>query len=213
VLRRVEPEILDSLECDHPDARASRRDLRRINSIMGNHRWLARRIHRSRRQPDWRILELGAGDGTLGRRLVTRGIVEARHLMAMDLAPQPADWPADARWIQRDVLAGDMPDAEIVVANLFLHHFETAELRKLGSLLPPTCRYLLASEPTRRRLHLWQSNFLSLLPINRVTRHDMPVSIRAGFLGEELGEALGVQNWKILASTTFFGAYRFEAHR
>jgi SAM-dependent methyltransferase len=212
VQRHVEPEILDTLSPDDPEAVASRRDLRRINGLMCNHRWLEQRV-RALRKLGWRVLELGAGDGTFGKRLLRNRVVEPSGLLAVDLAPRPADWPREARWLQQDVFTADLPAAEIVIANLFLHHFEPAALRELGKRLPAACRVLLCSEPARRPLHLWQSRLLALLPLGRVTRHDMPVSIRAGFVGHELPSSLGISGWNFTVSTTFFGAYRLEAHR
>src|SRR5688572_14054246 len=38
--RTVQPEILDSLPHDHPDALHNRRDLRLTNFVTGDHRWL-----------------------------------------------------------------------------------------------------------------------------------------------------------------------------
>ena len=212
MLRIVEPEILDTLPVEDPEAVASRRDLRRINALMANHRWLERRV-RALRKPGWRLLELGAGDGTFGQRLLRAGSMEASALLAVDLATRPADWPNEATWLQQDVLTGTLPAAEVVIANLFLHHFEPPALRELGARLPKECKVLLCCEPARRRLHLWQGKLLSLLPLGRVTKHDMPVSIRAGFLGDELPRFLGISDWKNDVSSTFFGAYRLEAHR
>ena len=179
---------------------------------MQNHRWLEQRI-KGLYQPGWRVLELGAGDGTLGKRLVNAGVVEPSALAGVDLAHAPTDWPQGAHWFQRDVLSDSLPDAEIVVANLFLHHFEPPELERLGRRLPKSCRVLLCSEPARRWIHIWQSKLLLTLPISGVTRHDMPASIHAGFLGEELPRFLGISDWKVRVSTTFFGAYRLEAQR
>jgi hypothetical protein len=212
VQRVVEPEILDTLPPEDPAAVASRRDLRLINGLMGNHRWLERRV-RTLRRPGWRMLELGAGDGTFGRRLVRKGVIQPGELLAVDLAPRPADWPSDAGWLQQNVLAGETPPAEVVIANLFLHHFEPGALRDLAMRLPAECEVMLCCEPARRALHLWQARLLSVLPIGRVTKHDMPISIRAGFVGRELPELLGIAHWKIEVSTGFFGAYRLEAHR
>jgi hypothetical protein len=210
--RRVEPEILDELPAGHPDAIRSRRDLRWINWIMGNHRWLARKV-REHRQPDWRVLELGAGDGGFGRALVDHDIVPPESLMAIDLSPRPSGWPGASEWAQRDLFAAPIPNVEMIVANLFLHHFEAPALNRLGAAIPEECRVFLCSEPARRRLHLWQARVLSLFPMNRVTRHDMPVSIHAGFHGRDLVEALGLERWKVRVSMTLFGAYRLEALR
>lgn len=204
--RRVEPEILDSLPADDAEAIRSRRDLRWINAIMGNHRWLMRRIGELRR-PGCRVLEIGAGDGTLGRGLVKRGLVE--EFTAVDLAPRPHDWPSEAQWLQQDLLKTELPPSEIVIANLFLHHFE--DLSKIR--MPDKCRVLLCAEPARRRVHIWQGKVLGLLPLSPVTRHDMEVSIRAGFLDDELPHLLGLDGWRWTVATTLFGSYRLEAHR
>ncbi|MEO6739446.1 MAG: hypothetical protein ABIP20_04285 [Chthoniobacteraceae bacterium] len=211
--RRVEPELLDTLRAEDPAARRSRRELRMINAIMGNHRWLARELRRSIR-PGWRVLELGAGDGAFGAQLVAGGICDPRQLIGFDLAPCPDAWPEESNWTCGDVLKGNMPEAEIVVANLFLHHFRPEALAQLGARLPTKCRILLANEPARRRLHLVQGALLSVLALlSRVTRHDMRVSIGAGFLGDELPGALGIGGWKCESSATFLGAHRLRAER
>jgi hypothetical protein len=62
MLRTLQPELLDSLPSDHPDARHSRRDLRVINRLMGNHRWFARTLPPLVRAGE-HALELGAGNG------------------------------------------------------------------------------------------------------------------------------------------------------
>src|ERR1700675_1228482 len=64
--RRVEPEELDGLAADDPRGRRSRRDLRRVHVAMRSVSNLQRAVAvlRLAVQPR-RILELGAGDGTL----------------------------------------------------------------------------------------------------------------------------------------------------
>jgi hypothetical protein len=64
--RRVEPEELDGLAADDPRGRRSRSDLRRVHVAMRSVANLQRAVARLRLavQPR-RILELGAGDGTL----------------------------------------------------------------------------------------------------------------------------------------------------
>lgn len=211
--RRVQPELLDSLPADDPEAIRSRRELRLINAIMGNHRWLGREIRRQLR-PGWRLLELGAGDGSLGARLAGRGVCAASQLAGLDLAPRPVCWPAGATWTRGDVLAEPLPDAEVVVANLFLHHFDSVALARLGARLPDSCRVLIASEPSRRQLHLAQAGLLALLALlGRVTRHDMMVSIRAGFRGGELAAALGIGTWECAIGSSVLGAHRLCAVR
>jgi len=193
--RVVEPEILDALSADHPDAVAARRDLRLINALMGNFRWLARGVEAAVR-PGERVLELGAGDGGLARALRRRMPGLAGRYAALDRAPRPGGWPADFHWVQADLFSNEgaaaLARADVVVANLFLHHFEEVALARIGALLAPA-RLLLFCEPARRAPHVWQGRLLAAAArFNRVTRHDLPVSVRAGFRGGELVRALGL---------------------
>ena len=214
IQREVLPELLDTLPNEDPAAVTSRAELRLINRLMGNHRWVERRVRQlppSRR----RVLELGAGDGLLSRRLIQRGLCAEGEVNALDLAPQPCDWPLGARWQQTDLFAlPQLPEAEVVLANLFLHHFQKDQLAELGRRLPSACRVLIFSEPARRRLHLWQGRLLSvIMRLGHVTRHDMLISIRAGFLHHELPHALGLHGWQFKVSHTLLGAYRVCATR
>jgi hypothetical protein len=70
--RCVEAETLDHLREDDPRAIRSRRDLRRINRIMGNFPIVDSLLNGSLSHPPLRIAELGAGDGSLFLRLVGR---------------------------------------------------------------------------------------------------------------------------------------------
>jgi SAM-dependent methyltransferase len=212
--RSVQPELLDHLAADDPAAIRSREELLLINHLMGNQRWLIQQI-KDCLLPEQRVLELGAGDGSLARALIAEGVCQPAQITALDLAPAPAHWPSEATWLQRDVL-GDQPwpAADIIVANLFLHHFEPPALRQIGHRLQSVCHLIrvLAVEPARRRRHCWQGALLGYLAeLSPVTAHDMMVSIRAGFVGEELSEALALDGFECTASTTWLGAYRFLA--
>src|SRR4029453_9012932 len=63
-MRIIETEWLDSLAPSDPRAEHARRDLRRVNTIMGNARHIATAL-----EPRWRegmrVADLGAGDGSL----------------------------------------------------------------------------------------------------------------------------------------------------
>lgn len=207
--RVVQPELLDGLPYDDPAALRSRRDIRMVNRIMGNFRWVR---ERAREIGAGRVLELGAGDGGLLESLAGDG----RELAGVDLAPRPPGLPDEVRWLQRDVrgLAGDEAGrGAIVVANHFLHHFGDEDLRALGRALSG-CAAILACEPLRSRRVFGQGALLWPF-INRVTRHDMVVSIRAGFRRGELPSLLGLEaaDWKIDESVSWSGACRLVARR
>ena len=122
--RVTAPEILDSLPPNDPAAVAGRRDLRRINAIMGNHRWICRRM------ADWHgtgsILEIGAGDGSLARRICQEYPHLAARYHAIDLAPCPGHFPAGATWHEKNLWS---PDAAALLADAHI----AARRRGLGA--------------------------------------------------------------------------------
>lgn len=212
--RVILPELLDLLPQDDPDAMRARDEMLQINALMGNHRWIERMVRRHRER-GWRITELGAGDGALSMRLLASGSCTAASLHAFDVAPRPRHWPKAAHWTCGDVLKQRLPETEIVVANLFLHQFTAEELRLMGSQLSSVARLIVASEPARRWIHTFTGRlFCELAELNHVQRHDMQASIRAGFRGDELREALALDSsWQTCVSNHPCGAYRFMAWR
>ena len=212
--RVILPELLDLLPQDDPDAMRAREEMGMVNGIMGNHRWIERML-RWHRECGWRITELGAGDGALSMRLLGSGCCTAANLHGFDLTPRPKQWPAGAHWTCGDVLTQTLPETEILVANLFLHQFTREQLRLVGSRLSPTARLIVAAEPARRWVHTFTGRlFCELAELNHGQRHDMQASIRAGFRGDELREALGLDaTWRTCVSSRPFGAYHFMAWR
>lgn len=210
--RTVQPELLDSLTPDHPDALHNRRDLRLTNLFMGNHRWFARVMPLLLR-PDEAVLELGAGTGELTLRLRSLGIAAD----GLDLWPPPAAWPDDPAWHQADLqtFAG-LARYPAVIGNLIFHQFSDADLARLGARLSAHARVIVASEPVRRRAY--QAAYRLAGPVfgaNHVSLHDAHVSIAAGFRGDELPRALGLDpvSWELKCDETALGASRMMAVR
>ena len=210
--RTLQPELLDSLAPDDPAAIHNRRDLRLTNQIMGNHRWLARRLPGLLR-PGELALELGAGTGELGLRLARANV----RVDGLDLWPRPEAWPAGRAWHRADLrLFSGYAGYAAVLGNLIFHQFSDDELAVLGSVLRRHSRVIVACEPVRRRIS--QVLFRSLGPLfgaNQVSLHDAHVSIAAGFRGDELPLALGLSAaaWDWRCTTTALGAYRMVALR
>jgi hypothetical protein len=214
--RRITPEILDSLPSDHPDAVSARRELRGLNGLMGNFRWISRVIRREL-PVDGEVLEIGAGDGALGLKLMAQIPGLEKRLTGLDRVTRPTAWPDAARWIEGDLWSAEgesaVRRATVVIANLVLHHFPNADLERLGSQFD-AARLVVINEPARREFHCWQGKLIAPF-LNHVTRHDLPVSVRAGFIGHELSRFLALDSprWECRHTTTFFGAYRLAARR
>lgn len=210
--RTLEAELLDILPLDSPDARRSRRDLLRVNRIMGNHAWFERVVP-DLAEPGERALELGAGDGILALRLRSAGL----RTDALDRFPAPRRWPDTARWHAADLRCfGHWADYPVVLANLVLHHLDDAELAALGARLDRHARVLVFNEPLRSaRARLLWSVGAPLGGACAVTRHDGRLSIGAGFRGDELPRTLRLDHarWDWRVDETFLGAYRLVALR
>jgi hypothetical protein len=199
--RRVEPELLDSLRADDPRAVKSRKDLRRVNRIMGTCGVIGAAIDPLvRAKPSARIVELGAGDGSLMLRIARQNARQwpAVQLDLLDMQPvvradtltafHDAGW--NARIVGADVFdwlrQQDASAAPIIVANLFMHHFEGERLQALVQGIASRARAFVCCEPRRNRVALAGSGMLWALGCNRVTVHDGLLSVRAGFLGSDL---------------------------
>ncbi len=77
----------------------------------------------------------------------------------------------------------------MIVANLFLHHFDAETLRRLLGACTRRADALVACEPRRSRFALAASHLIFFLGANAVTRNDGVLSVRAGFVDRELGAA------------------------
>ena len=211
--RKVEPEWLDHLPADDSRAIRSRRDLRRINRLMSASRLLgdaidplvAGRTHA-------RIIELGAGDGSLLLRLacarapgwppIRLGLLDLQPVVApetlaryRELGWMPEVIRADVfDWLRKTQTHagvdddGDVEDAPIIVANLFPHHFEGQRLVQLVQGIAARARAFVCIEPRRSSTALFGSHLLGALGCNAVTRHDAVVSVRAGFADRDLSQ-------------------------
>jgi hypothetical protein len=74
----------------------------------------------------------------------------------------------------------------LVIVNLFLHHFEGAELAALLSAVERGADRFIAFEPARSRLALVGSHLIGLTGAGPVTREDAVLSVHAGFRAGEI---------------------------
>jgi len=230
--RHVEPEILDELAVADPKALRSRKDLRRVNGWMGHGRIMAHELRLAARglhppRPA-RIIEIGAGDGhfslTVGCRLcrdwpsVRATLLDKQDLVSPGtrLAFERLGWQAEPLitdvfdWLGQPTAQG----WDVMVANLFLHHFSAAQLAELLHSAAQRTRVFLALEPRRSAWSLTFSRCLWIIGCNAVTRHDAPISVRAGLADRELSRLWPVaQGWSVLERPVGLFSHLFVAHQ
>jgi len=224
--RNVAAEWLDDLPASDDRAIQSRRDLRKVNFWMGNAPRVREALRRlfDNRAPR-RLAELGAGDGSflldLARAL--RGEWPGVEVSLIDRQPaisqavrqgiEQCGWRAEV--VTADVfdwLATD-PQCDGLIANLFLHHFDSDALPRLLALASRRAAAFVACEPRRSTAGLLTVRLLGLLGCNSVTRHDAPISVRAGFRGKELSSMWPGGDWQLEEKAAGLFSHLFVARR
>jgi hypothetical protein len=225
--RIVEPELLDTLPPGDPRAVRSRRDLCRVNAWMGNHAIMAKVLqknlnHHAPRQ----ITELGAGDGSFLLRVAKKisprqpGMAATlldlqKNISAETLAGFTSlGWRPEAVVVDVFDWSPAVDDNEIIITNLFLHHFADARLAKLLEKISRHAKLFVAIEPHRFRHSFACAQLLRLIGCNAVTLHDAAISIRAGFIKQEISALWPhKQNWRLAEDRAGFFSHLFVAQR
>jgi SAM-dependent methyltransferase len=202
--RTVLPELLDDLAPEDPLARRSRRDLQRIHLAMGTVATLRRALRRLQLAcPPRRVLELGAGDGTLVLRLARTLAtcwpdVELTLLDRHDLVTRETREAYRALGWRTSVLTTDVlrwaqttsaQHYDLCITALFLHHFADRDLAAILAAVLARSDAFVACEPRRDGWTRLGSRLVGVVGGNRVTRADAISSVAAGFAGHELGRA------------------------
>lgn len=200
--RYVGAEWLDELPAEDPGALGSRRDLRLLNFCMGNTAIVARTLSSAcADKPPRRVVELGAGDGDFMLQVVRRlrGIwncgkavlVDRQNAASCETRKAFAALGWEVEMVHADVfdwLARPATSGEVFLANLFVHHFADSQLTALLRAVAQRAEIFIALEPRRSLWSFGFSRLVGMLGCNRVTRHDAPVSVQAGFRGNELSQ-------------------------
>ena len=178
--RVIKPELLGA--ADENAAQANRRDLHRINSWFGGYAITRQGVREFAPGEGFRILDVGAAWGDLGRHLgnefpvasVTSCDIHAGHLASAGYPKVRAD-------------AFHLPfraeSFDLVICSLFLHHFSATEVIALLREMNRVARRAVIAIDLERHSVSWR-----FLPATRalfgwhpVTLHDGPVSVAAGF--------------------------------
>ena len=214
-------ELLDAATLDDAALRRNLRDIRRINALLGWTRFAVRALGhdiRAHHPQGFSLIDVAAGSAdiplALARWAARAGI--AARIVATDLAPQivriateqTAQMPSISVQ-QMDALAPPYLSGsfDIALCTLALHHFDpplaVAILRNLGQLGRRVFVFDIERHPLA---YLSVIPLTRLIPMDAMTRHDAPVSVRRAYDQHELRElalAAGLRDARIWVDFPF----------
>ena len=229
MIRSLHSELLDNLPADNPGAIQSRRDLRCLNALMGHAGAFVRGLKSAFPQAaPSSIVEIGAGEGELLLRIARRladnwhnvdvTFVDLQDLLTVKTKADFAALSWGVRSVKSDIFqwlndtANEKTD--VIIANLFLHHFTDAQLTTLFSIAAKKANVFVAVEPRRGGWPLFCARWLSLIGCGPVTCYDAPVSVQAGFTGRELSALWPADGrWELVERRTGLFSHLFIARR
>jgi 2-polyprenyl-3-methyl-5-hydroxy-6-metoxy-1,4-benzoquinol methylase len=184
--RLIKPELLDHAPPE--EARPNLAELVRINRDFGGHSTIRKTLAAVASNGDkFTLLDIGAASGDTARLL--HGLYPRASITSLDYglvnlqaAPPPK--------LIADAFALPVPSGsfDYVLCSLFLHHFSDEQVvGLLRTFYDVARRALLVCDLERNILSYW------FLPVTkwffgwqRITLHDGPISVRAGFRSNEL---------------------------
>jgi len=227
--RLLEPELLDELPGDDPRAMQSRQDLQRLNAWMRNTQIMAAELQAVfQNRPPRKLVEIGSGDGTFLLRVaqslgpqwagIRAALLDRKNIVTPETRQKFRELGWEIEIISSDVFdwlrQQGLESFDVIIANLFLHHFSDAQLVSLFLKAAQNVQAFVAIEPRRWAWSLIFGRLLWMIGCNGVTRHDAIVSIRAGFARKELS-ALWPKNqpWVLTEQAANFASHLFVAQR
>ncbi len=197
------PELMDQPGLDPTDHRQALRALERINRISQTaHRYWPEIACLAARFPatPLRLLDVGCGGGDVAialARLAKRRGVEL-EVRGCDLSPEALDHAREnARrghtqvgFFEMDVTRDQMPESDVIVCSLFLHHLEDNLAVDLLRRLSKTTRHLMQVSDLVRsplgRAYAWVGS--RLLTRSPVVRVDALLSVAAAYTPAEAAD-------------------------
>jgi hypothetical protein len=116
--RVVEPEILDQLDPEDPEAIRNRKEIDGINRWMGNYKWILKAFRMVVRENE-SVIEIGAGGDRLAGRILDSGSeTTITGYRCVDVIPAPKDLDPRVDWVQSDVTQFDgSQNASVLISN------------------------------------------------------------------------------------------------
>jgi len=173
--RSLTPEIMDGPDIPAGIKRKFHADLKLIHRFMDNGSMIIRHLHGERR-----VMDIGCGDGELLSQVQTKTGAEVQ---GVDLVDQPE---AKAPVIRADATRDPLPEADVAISSLVIHHLTEQQAINLIRNVGRSCKRFVILDLVRHPLPLWLFTIFLCPFLSRVGAADGRQSVRRAFTGPEM---------------------------
>ncbi len=201
--RSKQSEIMDDFELQGPEMKELMNDLRKVNKWLGGNKITLNAVsyllEGHSKEKEITIIDLGCGDGEMLRQCATYGAMHGYKFkfIGIDFNPnilkeaiKKSESFSNISFLKTDVFSegNSLPNCDIALATLFLHHFSNKKIELLVKQLSEKATIgVVVNDLERSRSAFVLFKVASEIFLKtKVARHDGLVSIARGFKKEEL---------------------------
>ena len=184
--RSLEPEQMDSDGMPEADRAVFHRDLALVHRILGTLQTILGRI-RLTSHPVRSVIDIGCGDGAALAKIREAFGAE---VVGIDLRPPESD-VYGVPILQRDATRDELPQADVAITLLTLHHLTDEQVVKVIRNAGRSCRRLICLDLVRHPLPFAMFSLFVGPLIHKIAADDGRQSIRRAFKPGELKALVG----------------------